>query len=351
VDATSTKAESALSSRVVASSPKRIDVAAGISAPIQRERADLDEVHAEVAGGLREEHGDVLGPRGGDDEVVAVDPHADDALVPDQRGGEAAVVGRAHEELPRHAVHRVADGVVAARRGEAPAHDDDDPLGHGLDLVEHVRAHDHGAPLVAEALEELDEPEPLDRVGAVERFVEHQHEGVLDQGGGHLAALAHALAEAVHAPVGGGLHVHGVEGPLDHAAIGDAVQVGHVCAELAGRQPARHGFVLGHQREPLVDRTVGAGRAAVDHDGALVDRDETRDRPHEGGLPSAIGTEEAGDAGAEAAAEIRQRDLRAEPHRHVARHDDRVRHEGGVERARRRRGRRRRGGAHRSTSS
>ena len=41
--------------------------------------------------------------------------------------------------------------------------------------------------------------EALDRVGAVERLVEHEHGRVLHEGGGHLGALAHALAEPVHA--------------------------------------------------------------------------------------------------------------------------------------------------------
>ena len=98
--------------------------------------------------------------------------------------------------------------------GGEPAPDDDDhPLGHRLDLVEHVRADDHRAALGAEALEQLDEAQPLHRVGAVERLVEHEHERVLHEGGGHLAALAHALAEAVHAAVGDRLHVDRVAGP------------------------------------------------------------------------------------------------------------------------------------------
>ena len=136
---------------------------------------------------------------------------------------------------------------MPAGRGEPAAHDDDHALGHRLDLVQHVGADDHRAALGAEPLEQVDQAQALDGIGAVQRFVEHQHQRVLHEGGRHLAALAHALAEAVHAPVRRRLHVHGVERPVDDPAVGDAVQVGHVGAQLAGRQAAGDRFVLGHR--------------------------------------------------------------------------------------------------------
>ena len=57
-------------------------------------------------------------------------------------------------------------------------------------------------PSAAEALEQGDQLHPLHRVGAVQRLVEHEHARVGDQRRGDLAALAHALAEAVDPAVG-----------------------------------------------------------------------------------------------------------------------------------------------------
>ena len=54
-------------------------------------------------------------------------------------------------------------------------HQHDDSVGQALDLVQHVRADDHRAALCAELLEQRDEVQPLHRVGAVERLVEHEH--------------------------------------------------------------------------------------------------------------------------------------------------------------------------------
>ena len=106
---------------------------------------------------------------------------AGDDLVAEQGGGQAPAVGGPHEHLAGHVVHGVADRAVAAGGGQPAAHDHDHPLGHRLHLVEHVRAHDDRAALVAQATEQLDEAEALHGVGAVERFVEHQHERVLHQ--------------------------------------------------------------------------------------------------------------------------------------------------------------------------
>ena len=64
---------------------------------------------------------------------------------------------------------------MAAGRGEAAVDQHDHPFRQPFDLAQHVGADDHGAALPAELLEEVDEVEALDRIGAVQGFVEDHH--------------------------------------------------------------------------------------------------------------------------------------------------------------------------------
>ena len=64
---------------------------------------------------------------------------------------------------------------MTAGRGEAPVDEHDHPLGEPLDLVQHVRADDHRAPVGAEPAEQVDQADPLHGIGAVQRLVEHEH--------------------------------------------------------------------------------------------------------------------------------------------------------------------------------
>jgi ABC-type transport system involved in cytochrome c biogenesis ATPase subunit len=165
-------------------------------------------------------------------------------------------------------------------------------------------------------------------------------------------ALSHPLAEAVHAAIGHRQHLHGAQRPLDDVAIGDPVQVGDVPAELAGGEAAGHGFVLGHQRQPGVHRTIGAGVGAGDRHPSLVHRQQAGDGPHQRGLAGAVRAQETGHPGSERAAELRQSHLLTEPHRRVRYGDGGVGDEGGIERRGERRGRSRREDVgHLSTSS
>ena len=99
----------------------------------------------------------------------------------------------------------------------------------------------------------------LDRVGAVQRLVEHEHVGIAHERGGDLRALTHALAEGIDTPVGDVQHRDGAQRVLGRAAIGDAVEIGDVVDELAGGEPARHGFVFGHEGEPAEDVAIRVG--------------------------------------------------------------------------------------------
>ena len=116
---------------------------------------------------------------------------------------------------------------------------------------------------------------------------------------------------------------------VGRVAGGDPVQVGDVLDETPRAEPGRHRLVLGHQRHRGVDSAVLSRIAPVDAHHPLVDADEAGDRPHQRRLAGAVRSEQAGDARAERAAQLRQGDLRPEPHRHVGDLD------GGVGRERR----------------
>ena len=107
------------------------------------------------------------------------------------------------------------------------------------------------------------------------------------------------------------------EGPVDRGAVRDAVEVGHVLAQLARRE-ADAGRPRPRARGPGPSTRSGpcAGRAAEDRHRALVHRQEAGDGPHQRGLARAVRPEEAGDARPERAAQLGQRHLLAEPHRH-----------------------------------
>jgi hypothetical protein len=228
----------------------------------------------------------------------------------------------------------------------------DDPLGHALDLVEHVRADDHGAAAGAEVLEQRDEVHALHGVGAVERLVEHEHLRILDERGGDLRALPHALAERVDVAVGGIEHVDRAQRGVRRVAVGDAVEVGDVADELAGSEAGRHGLVLRHQRHPGMHLPVAARVVAIDEHGTLVDADEAGHGPHQRRLAGTVRAEQAADARAEGAAELGERDLGPEPHGDAVDRDRRVGRERRVQRSvvvRHRGVVGQRGGGHRST--
>ena len=101
---------------------------------------------------------------------------------------EAGLVERRREARP---VGRVDDGArrrlelearQRARLHEPAARDDHDVVDALLHLAQQVRAHQHRAALVRQALQEA--ADPLDALGveAVDRLVEHEHAGVAEQG-------------------------------------------------------------------------------------------------------------------------------------------------------------------------
>ena len=131
------------------------------------------------------------------DEAVAarVEAHSADGVQCDQCRRQAPSVVGSHEHVPRPVVHRVTNRMVSACRCEPTVDEDDHALCQPFDLVQDVRADDHRPALRTELLEQCDEMQALDRIGAVQRFVEHEHVRIAHERGRDLGALAHALAE------------------------------------------------------------------------------------------------------------------------------------------------------------
>ncbi len=177
---------------------------------------------------------------------------------------------------------------MIAGRGEPAVYEHDLAAGQALDLMQHVGADHHGATLVAQAVEELDERHTLDGVGAVERLVEHEDRGVTHEGGGHPRALAHPLAEATDLAVGLVEEVDGRQGSLGRGAVAHPVEGGGVAHELAGRDHARAGVLLRDEGEGALGLPLDAGIEPTDADGADVEGQHPADRPHERRLAGAV---------------------------------------------------------------
>ena len=205
------------------------------------------------------------------------------------------------------------------------------PVGESLDLVEDVAADDDRAAIVAEPSEQVDERDALHGVGAVERFVEDQDVGVGDQRGGDLPPLSHPLREPAEGSIGHIGQVDRGQRPLDRAVVGHAGERGLVADEVSGAERLGNGVLLGHQRDLGLHVAIRTGVVSEDRDRASSGRDEAAHRPHQGRLAGTVGTEEAGHAGAERTRQLGERDLRAEPHRHVVDDDGGVGDEGRIE--------------------
>ena len=278
-----------------------------------------------------EGHGDVPRPGGRHDDLGAVDGDAVDGVELQQRAGQRPRGAGPHQHAAGPVSHGVADGAVVAGRRQTSPQQHDLPLSQAFDLVEDVRADDHRPPLGAQLAEEGDEMSPLHGIGAVERLVEHEHGGAGHEGGRDLRALAHALAEPADPAVGHVGQAHGGEAGVRGAPVAHAVQPRHVAHELARGHPGGDRLVLGHQRQRLLDGPVPARVPIHDPDRSGVRSEETGHGPHERRLAGAVRPQEPGHAGAERAAELRERDLRTEPHRYVVDLDRRAGREGGVD--------------------
>ena len=267
------------------------------------------------------------------DETVAggVERHACHRLERDEAAASRARVVGADEHVAGPVVHRVADRVVPAGGREPPVHEHDHPLREPLDLVENVRADDHRSALRAEVLEQLDEAQALHGIGAVQRLVEHEHVRIGHERGRDLGALPHALAERVDAPVGDVEHRHRSQRFVGRAS-GRRRDSGRRRSERTGARVSAAGTASSSGTSAIRRCTARSRRGS---------RPSTRTVPWltpsspvsarmSVVLPAPFGPSRPVTPGPERAAQLRQRDLGAEPDRNVGDLDRRVGHERGI---------------------
>ncbi|CAM5739353.1 hypothetical protein SAFG77S_01449 [Streptomyces afghaniensis] len=232
--------------------------------------------------------------------------------VGDQRGREGAVVAGAHQVAVRPVGHQAADLAEVTAGGVPPGDDDLDVPGELLDLFEDVGREQHRAALIAHAPQQVHELHALAGVHAVEGLVQQEQRRVVDQGGGHLHALAHALGVRLDLAVLRVLHLDRGERPLGRLGA-QAVQLGVGEDELLPGEEVVHRLPLGDDADVLVDLLVAPHRLAVEGDRAGGGGQEAAHHVDEGGLAGAVGAEQAGDAGTDGHGDVVDGDHVAEP--------------------------------------
>ena len=206
--------------------------------------------------------------------------------------GERVVVERGHV---RDRVLGVGEQLLLVALGDDPAMADQDHLvGDQLDLVEQVAGQQHRAAAVGVALEQPAHPADTGRVEAVGGLVQDEHRGVSQERVRDAEPLLHAERVVAQPALGLGLRQRD---QLEHLVD-------------PGRRQA-HG--LGAEGQDLATGASGvlSGRVEQDADVATWVRDvlvevpsdgdpttggggQTHHDPHGGGLPGAVGAEEAG---------------------------------------------------------
>jgi hypothetical protein len=172
--------------------------------------------------------------------------------------------------------------------------------------VEDVRRDEHGAALLAEVVDQLDDLAAPRRVEAVQRLVEEQDARLVGERLCELDALAHALREAAHAPLGDVEQPDPVErGLRRRVRIGDAPQARHRHDHLARGEERPEGVAVGDDPDLAEDRRVAADVTAEQPHLAAARRGEARAELERRRLAGAVVAEQARHAGAE-----RERDVR-----------------------------------------
>jgi hypothetical protein len=177
-----------------------------------------------------------------------------------------------------------------------------------------VAGDEHAPSLRRRGAEQLDEVEALARGRALERLVEHDELGLVDERLRHLHPLAHALGvRADRAPLGG-VEVHEaqrVRRPL--AGPGQSVELRRQGDEGGGAEPLEDGLLLGHEPDAPVQRRVPTGVGAEHADGPLRGGGQAAQQAQQGRLPRTVRPEQGGDPRSHLEAHVRDGDHVAEP--------------------------------------
>ncbi len=172
--------------------------------------------------------------------------------------------------------------------------DDDDVVDGLLDLGEQVAGDEDRFALTGEVAQEAAQPPDALGVQAVGRFVEQQHVGVAEQGGGQAEALAHPHGIAPGAFAGGGR-----DADLLEQLVGPSIRYAARGREHPEVVPPGAARVEVGRLEGRADGAQRVGQVAIaptaDGRGAGAGSDQPEQHPQGGRLAGAVRSEEAGD--------------------------------------------------------
>ena len=209
----------------------------------------------------------------------------------EQAGQVTAARGPHHHVVARALLDEFGDGRVG---DEPTAADHDEMVGGQGHLAHQVAGDEHGPALGGQRLEQAADPVDALRVQAIDRFVEHQHRRVAEQGRGDAQPLLHAQRETADPPSGGAVQPHQAE-YLGDAASADPVAGRDGEQVVTGGAAAIHG--AGVKQRPGLAQRAGQPLVRLPVDGGPPGggRVQAEDGPHGGGLAGAVGPQEAGD--------------------------------------------------------
>ena len=239
---------------------------------------------------------------------VTVGRPGDETCV-DQRLPEDPVGVRAALDLDQQGAGAVQE-VAGGRGPEQPAAvEDHDVVAHPLQLTEQVGGHEHRDPeLGADPAHQGQHVVARRRVQPVGRLVQQHQPGVVHDRLGQLRPLLHARGVATHRAVallGQPDVAEHVGGALARGGVGQPRHLAHVDHEVAGRHVGRQAVVLGHVAHQRPDPAAVGDDVVTEHPSRSArGRGQPEEDLDQGRLAGAVGSDEAGDALADADVEL-----------------------------------------------
>jgi aspartate kinase len=119
--------------------------------------------------------------------------------IPVDRRHERDLVQRLHAPRPSLRPGQIGKFLLGH---SAPAVDEDNPIGHGLQLGEDMTRHEYGAPVCGQSTQDSAQFDPATGIQTGCWLVEQQYDRVVDERAGKAESLLLAARENVHRPVG-----------------------------------------------------------------------------------------------------------------------------------------------------